>query len=87
MAFNDIDFCLRVQNAGYRNVWTPYAWAYHHESASRGAEDTPEKIARFGSEVSFMESRWGGRLLRDPAYNPNLTLTGYPFEMAFPPRV
>lgn len=87
VAFNDIDFCLRLQRAGYRNVWTPHAWAYHHESASRGKEDTPEKIARFMSEVTFMERRWGDRLCNDPAYNPNLTLTGYPFTLAFPPRM
>lgn len=86
VAFNDIDFCLRVQQLGYRNVWTPYAWAYHHESASRGAEDTPEKVARFMDEVKFMERRWGERLQNDPAYSPNLTLTGYPFVLAFPPR-
>lgn len=87
VAFNDIDFCLRVREAGYRNVWTPHAELYHHESASRGAEDTPEKQARFREEVEFMYGRWGDTLQRDPAYNPNLTLSGYPFEMAFPPRI
>lgn len=86
VAFNDIDFCLRVREAGYRNLWTPHAELYHHESASRGAEDTPEKIERFKGEVEFMYARWGTALLRDPAYNPNLTLSGYPFDMAFPPR-
>jgi len=86
VAFNDIDFCLRLQQLGYRNVWTPYAWAYHHESASRGKEDTPEKWARFMEEVNFMERRWGKQLQNDPAYSPNLTLTGYPFALAFPPR-
>ncbi|RYZ74626.1 MAG: glycosyltransferase family 2 protein [Lysobacteraceae bacterium] len=85
VAFNDIDFCLRLGRAGYRNVWTPHAEAYHHESASRGAEDTPVKRERFRQEVEFMNRRWGESLKRDPAYNPNLTLTGYPFEMAFPP--
>ena len=86
VAFNDIDFCLRVRKAGYRNLWTPHAELYHHESASRGAEDTPEKIERFKGEVEFMYARWGTDLLQDPAYNPNLTLSGYPFDMAFPPR-
>ncbi|RZA31800.1 MAG: glycosyltransferase family 2 protein, partial [Lysobacteraceae bacterium] len=85
VAFNDIDFCLRLRRAGYRNVWTPHAEAYHHESASRGAEDTPEKRVRFMGEVDFMERRWGDALRADPAYNPNLTLSGSPFEMAFPP--
>nr|WP_246121003.1 glycosyltransferase [Luteimonas granuli] len=86
VAFNDIDFCLRLLDAGYRNVWTPYATLYHHESASRGYEDTPEKMARFQGEVAIMRARWGDALLHDPAYNPNLTLTGAPFELAFPPR-
>lgn len=86
VAFNDIDFCLRVRAAGYRNVWTPHAELYHHESASRGAEDTPAKQQRFRQEVDFMYARWGDSLQGDPAYSPNLTLTGYPFEMAFPPR-
>ncbi len=86
VAFNDIDFCLRLLDAGYRNLWTPYATLYHHESASRGYEDTPEKMARFQGEVAIMRARWGDALLHDPAYNPNLTLAGAPFELAFPPR-
>lgn len=86
VAFNDVDFCLRVREAGYRNVWTPFAELYHHESASRGLEDTPEKIERFQREVLFMNERWGDTLSVDPAYNPNLTLHGEPFGLAFPPR-
>ena len=87
VAFNDIDFCLRVLDAGYRNVWTPHAELYHHESASRGQEDTAEKRARFAAEVERMRRRWRGRLEEDPAYNPNLTLDWSNFELAFPPRV
>ncbi|MGH8075356.1 MAG: glycosyltransferase family 2 protein [Lysobacter sp.] len=87
VAFNDIDFCLRLREAGYRNVWTPYASLYHHESASRGYEDTPEKKARFKSEVDLMTLRWGQMLDQDPNYNPNLTLSGSPFDLAFPPRL
>lgn len=86
VAFNDVDFCLRVREAGYRNVWTPFAVLYHHESASRGYEDTPEKRKRFEGEIKFMFDRWGNLLQADPAYNPNLTLTGEPFALAFPPR-
>jgi len=86
VAFNDVDFCLRVGAAGYRNVWTPYAALYHHESASRGNEDTPEKIARFESEIHFMRERWGTSLDFDPAYNVNLSLNTTPFALAFPPR-
>jgi len=86
IAFNDIDFCLRLRQLGYANVWTPFAELYHHESASRGHEDTAEKRARFMSEVEFMKRRWGNQLECDPAYNPNLTLSGEPFTLAFPPR-
>jgi glycosyltransferase involved in cell wall biosynthesis len=86
VAFNDIDFCLRLGEAGYRNVWTPFARLYHHESASRGREDSPDKVRRFLDEVDFMERRWGSLLHRDPAYNPNLTLLGMSSELASPPR-
>ena len=87
VAFNDVDFCLRVREAGYRNIWTPYAELYHHESATRGFEDTPEKQMRFQDEVCYMQKRWGNILLNDPAYNPNLTLCREDFSFAWPPRV
>lgn len=86
VAFNDIDFCLRVGAAGYRNLWTPFAELYHHESASRGLEDTPEKRARFHHEILFMRERWTGVLEADPAYNPNFTLYDEPYTLAFPPN-
>jgi GT2 family glycosyltransferase len=73
VAFNDVDFCLKVREAGYRNLWTPYAELYHHESISRGSEDSPEKQARFRGEIEFMQSKWGDALKRDPFYSPNLT--------------
>lgn len=87
IAFNDIDFCLKVAALGYRNVWTPYAELIHHESASRGYEDTPEKQARFAQEVQFMQRKWGETLQHDPAYNPNLDLERVPFGLSFPPRI
>jgi glycosyltransferase involved in cell wall biosynthesis len=86
IAFNDVDFCLKVRAAGYRNFWTPYAELYHHESASRGAEDTLEKRDRFRLEVEYMTEKWGDALVNDPAYNPNLTLTINDFTLALPPR-
>lgn len=73
VAFNDVDFCLKVRSAGFRNIWTPYAELYHYESISRGAEDTPEKILRFQKEVMFMKNKWGSALQFDPFYNQNLT--------------
>ena len=87
VAFNDVDFCLRVREAGYRNVWTPYAELYHHESASRGIEDTLEKQLRFNDETLYMYKRWGSSLMNDPAYNPNLTLDREDFSYAWPPRL
>lgn len=74
IAFNDVDFCLRVRDAGYRNLWTPYATLVHHESVSRGAENSPEKIARFQREITYMKQKWGDSLLNDPNYSQWLTL-------------
>ena len=74
VAFNDVDFCLKIQALGYRNLWTPYVEMIHHESISRGAEDTPEKIHRFNKEVNFMQVKWGRQLFQDPCYSPWLTL-------------
>ncbi|MEG5265967.1 glycosyltransferase [Pseudomonas sp. JDS28PS106] len=85
IAFNDVDFCLKVQEAGYVNVWTPYAELYHHESATRGVEDTAEKQARFAEEIQYMKSRWPN-ILDDYAYSPNLTLDREDFSLAWPSR-
>lgn len=82
VAFNDVDFCLKVRDAGYDNLWTPFAELYHHESPSRGAEDTPEKQARFTSEVETMKARWGKKLMSDPYYSPNLTKDREDFSLA-----
>ena len=59
----------------------------HHESVSRGNEDTPEKQARFTNEVHKMQARWGEKLMLDPAYSPNLSLDYEDFSLAWPPRV
>ena len=88
VAFNDIDYCLRVRHqAGQRVIWTPEALLYHHESVSRGAEDDPQKVARFGAEVELALDRWSEMLPLDPAYSPNLTLEGESFTLARQPRV
>lgn len=81
VGFNDVDFCLKVREAGYRNLWTPYAELYHYESISRGAEDSPEKLARFAREVNFMKSKWGKHLELDPFYSPNLTKSREDFSI------
>jgi GT2 family glycosyltransferase len=82
VAFNDVDFCLRLRAAGYRNIWTPFAELTHHESASRGYEDNPEKIKRFNAEMDFMKLRWGKTLEQDPFHSPNLSATAaaYPIR-------
>ncbi|MBI1423215.1 MAG: glycosyltransferase [Gammaproteobacteria bacterium] len=87
VAFNDIDFCLRALKSGYINVWTPFAELYHHESCSRGADDTLEKKIRFKKEIEYMSERWGDMLMHDPAYNPNLSLNVDRQLFAFPPRL
>ncbi len=86
VAFNDVDFCIRLKRAGFRNIYTPFATLYHHESVSRGKDDTEEKNARFQNEQAFMNDKWGTFLHNDPAYNPNLTLKNENFELAWPPR-
>ncbi|MGF6351092.1 glycosyltransferase family 2 protein [Variovorax sp. W2I14] len=86
VAYNDVDFCLRLRQAGYRNVWTPYAELLHHESASRGLEVAAESRDRLARESAFMQSRWAGLIADDPAYNPNLTLDTEDFDLAWPPR-
>ena len=87
VAFNDVDFCLRVRALGYRNVWTPFAELYHHESASRGYEDSPEKAERFTKEIALMRARWGDVLTNDPMYSRNHTVVYRLHEFAYPPRV
>jgi len=73
VAFNDVDLCLKIQAIGYRNLWTPYAEMIHHESSSRGSEDTPEKKAREAKEIAYMQSTWHLDTEIDPAYSPWLT--------------
>lgn len=82
VAFNDVDFCLRVRKAGYLVVYDPYVELYHYESKSRGTEDTKEKIRRFQSEIEYMRSHWLPVIKEgDPAYNPNLTLTKWDYSL------
>ncbi len=87
VACNDVDLCLKFLEAGLRNVFTPHASLFHHESATRGYEDTPEKKARFQKEVDYMWKRWPELMANDPAYSPNLTLEHEDFGIAWPPRV
>jgi O-antigen biosynthesis protein len=86
VAFNDVDLCLKIQAKGYRNVWTPFALLYHHESPSRGPDTTPDKIERARRETEFMRTQWGELLDQDPYFNLNLSLRTPSFDLAFPPR-
>lgn len=82
IAYNDVDFCLRVKDAGYLNIFTPFAEAYHHESISRGYEDTPEKIKRFDNEKDSLYKIHNEILVNgDPFYNINLTLDREDFRL------
>ena len=75
VAFNDVDFCLRVRDKGYRIVWTPYAQLTHYESKSRGGDEKdPVKAARFAAEQQRLYDIHGkADILDDPYYNPSLT--------------
>jgi len=85
VGFNDVDFCLRLQEKGLFNVWTPQAILYHHESKSRGYEIGQEKQHRLSLECAYMQWRWGRLLQRDPVYNINFCLRK-DFTLARPPR-
>jgi len=87
VAFNDIDFCLRLREAGWGVTWTPFAELIHHESISRGPDTEGERAIRFASEIKYMKKRWGSALREDPAYSPNLTLFNEHCGLAWPPRV
>lgn len=74
VAFNDVDFCIKLLKAGYYNLCISHLMLYHHESKTRGPEDTVEKQIRFKGEIELMEERWGDLLKKDPFYSPHLTL-------------
>ncbi|MFZ1814299.1 MAG: glycosyltransferase [Rhizobiaceae bacterium] len=87
VAYNDIDFCLKLTALGLRNVWTPHAEFYHHESATRGYDTSPKKRRRLELEKKYMRRHWQDIIDLDPAYSPNLTLDAADFGLAFPPRI
>lgn len=88
VSFNDVDFCIRVRQAGYRIIWTPHAELYHYESLSRGdPNQTPESAARNNAEVTYMRAQWGPVLDNDPFYSPNLSLDTESFDIAAMTRV
>jgi GT2 family glycosyltransferase len=75
VVFSDVDLCMKVQDLGYHNVYTPFAELFHHGSLSLGPNDTPEKLARFEQQRVAFVSRYGDRLRKDPFYSPYFSLT------------
>ena len=81
-AFNDVDLCMKIRDKGYLIIFTPHAELYHHESKTRGYEDTPEKLKRFYKEIELFKQKWGNILEKgDPYYSPNLTLDKEDFSI------
>ncbi len=86
VSHNDLDLCLAVQALGLRNLFTPHAELIHLEGATRGHEDRPAERTRAADEAARFRHKWGARANADPYYNVNLTATGVPFRLAWPPR-
>jgi GT2 family glycosyltransferase len=82
IAFNDVDFCLKLLNQGFYHVVLPYMIFYHYESKSRGFENTEAKKKRLQTEAAYMRQRWGALLQNDPFYNPHLTQKVEDFRLA-----
>jgi GT2 family glycosyltransferase len=81
VAYNDVDLCLKVREAGYRNLFTPHAQLIHHESKSRGKKRNKKQQKQLREESDFLVKKWGGVLYSDPAYNRNLTLLREDFSL------
>ena len=89
VAFNDVDYCLKLSQNNLSCVWTPFACMIHAESISRGKDDTPEKAARAQMEMSHLRERWTDTLMNDRYYHPSFSLNSAdaPFSaLAIPPR-
>ena len=72
VAFNDVDFCLKLERAGWRNVYAPAAVLVHHESKSRGKDQSPQNIDRYLKELNLLQRRWNTASYRDPLHHPHL---------------
>jgi len=87
VAFNDVDYCLRLKDAGYRVIYTPHAELYHHESGTRGPDSSRRQRWRADREIRYMRARWSTRMRHDPYYNPNLSYHHPNFSLNWEPRV
>ena len=82
IAYNDVDFCLKVHNAGYQNIYTPHALLLHHESKTRGNDNvSPERVKRFNEEKALLRKKWARMLDDDPYYSPHLTRSAEDFSL------
>jgi hypothetical protein len=87
VAYNDVDYCLRVRQAGQQIMWTPHAALIHHESVSRGYDEHPKEGDRLAREAGLLQQRWASGFADDPAYSPNLTWEDTNFSLSDQPRV
>jgi GT2 family glycosyltransferase len=86
VAFNDVDYCLRVREAGYQVVWTPHAELYHHESVSRRKDKSWLRMLGAKREAWFVRHRWREAMRNDPFYNPNFSYARPDFRLSVVPR-
>lgn len=87
VAFNDVDYCLRLGRAGHRVVYTPEATLIHHESISRGADDDLAKQQRFAAEIAYMRRTWSEMIDDDPYYSPHWSLKSTDLSLRWPARI
>lgn len=83
VAFNDVDFCLKIGASGWRNVYVPHAVLLHHESKSRGKDAAPENIDRYRRELQNLQERWNTETYIDPLHNPNLDRSSETFVIRY----
>ena len=84
--FGDVDFCLRLNEAGWRTAWTPYAEMIHFELPEDGRAVDGANAIRFDRDIRYLRQRWGKWLENDPSYSPNLSLAHESLSLAWPPR-
>ena len=87
IAYNDVDFCLKLYTSGYQNIWTPFAQLIHYESLSRGNDLDEINYPRFKKEQSFILNKWQTLISNDPFFNPNLGVETITTQFSFPPKI
>ena len=81
VAFNDVDLCLKLQAAGWRNLYEPRAELIHHESKSRGKDFLPENVERYRRELALLQAQWGTKTYDDPLHHPALDRLGETYHI------